>query len=127
MPKRYRNFISLYLENKCHLTKSCEQAGIHKTTFYNWMKDPIFAEKMKDIEESIIDTAEAKLIAMLESGDRWALKYWLSHKGLHRGWQDKQEIDLKASGDIKLEIVRRIVDRSNVDPKTTTNQQEQNG
>jgi len=59
----------------------CKRTGIAKSTFYRWMKDSVFNEKVQDAEEvgrfNVTDIAEGQLISAMRKGEKWAIQYWL--------------------------------------------------
>lgn len=54
-------FLEVYEDCLCNISATCKKVGIHRDTFYRWMKDERFAELIKNIEEGQLDYAETKL------------------------------------------------------------------
>ncbi len=59
--------------------------------------------------ESVTDMAETALIKSISGQEAWAVKYYLSTKGKHRGYVEKQEVE--HSGEVRtpvtlVEVVR---------------------
>jgi len=62
----------------------CSKLNLSRQTIYRWIKeDSEFAENYKEClkqgSENINDLAESKLIAAINHGDSWAIKYWLDN------------------------------------------------
>ena len=51
--------------------------------------------------QSVLDLAEAKTIELIKNGDAAMIRYYLSTKGKHRGYTERQEVTGEDSGPIK--------------------------
>ena len=72
---------------------ACEAIGIARSTLWRWLKnDRSFAEKVMEIEESLIDEIEGKLLDLARSGNLQAIKTFLKAKAANRGYTNKVEI-----------------------------------
>jgi len=70
----------------------CEVLGVNRQTLYRYLKsNPELESEMQEHLESITDIAEFNLIESIKKGDPWAVRYWLSTRGKHRGYTTKQE------------------------------------
>ncbi len=68
-----------------NIEAACRKVGIARNTYYVWAKDDhefkIEAEKALVIgTEVVCDTLESRLVARANSGEGWALKYYLGNK-----------------------------------------------
>ena len=74
-------FLKAYRSNLGHITKACEKINISRQAFYCWMKDdPIFKQKIENIDESFIDLAESALRKNIKSGMQKAVEFYLLNK-----------------------------------------------
>lgn len=72
---------------------ACKRMGITRQTFFNWRKDdPDFAQAVTDLGEGVLDMAEAKLLQLINAGDRQAIIFYLKSKGKSRGYGDRCEL-----------------------------------
>lgn len=116
--KRLKNkqkaFLAAYIEHKGHITNACKDAEINRKTYYDWMKEPFFAEKFDEALEIFNDTIETNIRMMAVGMDRDMLKFWAKHQMRHRGFNEKQEIELSGTvnslspGEIEEEIKRLL-------------------
>ena len=75
-------------------TAACEAIGIARSTLWRWIKrDTEFAELVREVEESMLDTAESELMKLVRSGDFKAVKFLLQTKGRSRGYGEKLQIE----------------------------------
>ena len=91
--------ISLVYEKKgCNISSTCNALGIDRTTFYKWRDaDSQLDEKLKEIEESIIDLTESKLIEKINDGDLTAIIFMLKTRGKHRGYIERVENNISVT------------------------------
>lgn len=59
----------------------------------------------KDEREKIIDLAESKLVQAVNSGDGQMVRYVLSRLGKHRGYTEKQEVEIAGKRDAPVEVM----------------------
>lgn len=85
-------FLALYAQT-FNVAKASEGAGIHRSTAFRWRKSDLkFATSLHDVEESMLDEAESKLMELVRSGNLQAVKFLLRTKGRSRGYGDRLEI-----------------------------------
>ena len=94
-------FLLCFIQEKGHITKACHLVGIHRKTYYYWIKeDPEFSAKVEDLQGE--DTDEIiKALKILAKGQISnpdfpdvddvlpslpAIKYYLEHKGKNDGF-----------------------------------------
>lgn len=78
-------------EHYGNVSKACEDLGLTRTCFYNYMKDPKFAEQVDIISEEVIDLAEGKLLKHIKEDNLTATIFLLKTKGKKRGYVEKTE------------------------------------
>jgi len=83
------------------VTEACKQAGIGRTTFYEWCKtDKEFERQVADIEDIAIDFAEGQLFKNIAAGKETSLIFYLKTKGRKRGYVEKIEGTFTAQQEI---------------------------
>lgn len=91
-----------------NIGKACDIVKIHRQTYYLWLQeDPSFAKVVNDYEEKAVDDMEKVLQGIAKNTyNTPAAIAFLKAKGRHRGWQDqKQEIEITGSQEIKIEVI----------------------
>ena len=89
---KQRNLLSALKTSMGNVTMACHSVGIGRTTYYLWLKDnPLFKEKVDEIEEIVLDWAESKLYEQIEKGNIAANIFYLKCQGKDRGWTEKYE------------------------------------
>ncbi len=87
-------------------TTACEAIGIARSTLWRWIKnDTEFAKLAREVEESMLDTAESELMKLVRSGDFKAVKFLLQTKGCSRGYGEKLQIE-QTTKHVKIEAKR---------------------
>lgn len=56
------------------------------------MNNPALKKAYDNETEKVTDSAEAALIGSIQAKEPWAVKYYLSTKGKHRGYVERQEV-----------------------------------
>jgi len=119
------SFLISYKKNLGNVSKSCEDVGINRTTFYDWQDaDEAFKKSIQEINESGIDFVESKLFELIDGAQFEAVSnngkvvtlkqapntqsvlFYLKTKGRSRGYVEKLEVDHNVSG---LEHVTFII------------------
>jgi len=82
------------------VTRACEIAGIHRSTFYEYLNnDEEFAKAVKSIDDIALDFAESQLHKQIKEGNSTSTIFYLKTKGKRRGYVEKQEIDHTTQGE----------------------------
>jgi len=69
-----------------------ELLNVDRQTIYRYFnRFPELEESSQEYLDSITDQAEHHLIEAVKAGNSWAVRYWLSTRGKHRGYTTKQE------------------------------------
>lgn len=85
-------YLNILDKHRGLVTYACNEYGIDVQTHYNWMKDPEFAQKVKDINEKVIDWVERKLYDNVDKLDNHSIFFYLKAKAKRRGYgEDKQD------------------------------------
>ena len=74
------------------VTTACKQAGIGRTTFYEYLKDLNFKKDVDSIQDIALDFAESQLHQQIQAGNTAATIFYLKTKGKKRGYVERQEI-----------------------------------
>jgi len=94
------------------VTTAVKQAGIARSTFYEWLKDPEFKKAVEDIQNIALDFAESQLHKQIRDGNTSATIFYLKTKGKNRGYVERQELT-GANGyptEIELNIIKTNAD-----------------
>ena len=88
-------FLKALKNNLGHITNACKSANIHRQTYYGWIdKDEEFIQQCDNVEESLLDLAESKLLENINNNDNACIIFYLKTKGKNRGYIEKQEIEV---------------------------------
>lgn len=75
-------------ETNGNITKLCFKAGINRKTFYEWLKNPDFADQIWEQEQKLNDDIKDQLVQQALKGNLRAIIYYLEHKHpefIHKG------------------------------------------
>ena len=114
-------FIQILRANRCNISTACKKMNIDRTTYYRWMKEPEFEkmylsakEEMKDrAEDSLsimingipkIDEETKKVIGWIERPVPSATIFYLKTQCKDRGYIERQEVDMKTDGNLKIQV-----------------------
>lgn len=93
LKEKKKLFLECFEKRLGIVSRSCEDAGISRQTYYRWMEqDKKFNERVTDILEKQIDFVENQLISNIQDGDTTAIIFYLKTKGKKRGYIERQEI-----------------------------------
>ena len=85
------------------VTTACKSVGVGRTTYYEWLNnDKKFADAVKDIENVALDFAESHLHKQIQNNNTSATIFYLKTKGKHRGYIERQEINVDGNIESKL-------------------------
>jgi hypothetical protein len=85
------------------VTTACKSVGVGRTTYYDWLNnDKQFADAVKDIENVALDFAESHLHKQIQNNNTSATIFYLKTKGKHRGYVERQEINVEGNIESKL-------------------------
>lgn len=86
-------FLISLANNNGNITNACIDANIGRRTYYDWLEDEKFAENVENVQESLLDLAESKLMENINKNDNTSIIFFLKTKGKKRGYIEKQEVD----------------------------------
>ena len=114
-----KNMIEALQKNLGIVSKAVEEVGICRDTHYRWLKeDADYLSAVKDVTERSIDFVETQLYNLIAGSKRQvvtnqgnivevrdapnptAIIFYLKTKGKHRGYIEKQEIELSLGQNI---------------------------
>jgi hypothetical protein len=82
------------------VTPAAQMIGVKRSTIYRWREMyPEFDKACKEISEMAVDFVETKMFKKIEGGGKGSetlMIFYLKCKGKHRGYVEKQEIDMNA-------------------------------
>ena len=88
-------FLQALKLNLGNITEACKASNTGRQTYYNWVDDDEeFKHSCKDVEESLLDLAENRLLEKIDNSDITAIIFFLKTKGKKRGYIEKQEVEL---------------------------------
>ena len=91
-----KNFLEALHNNLGNISEACNKINISRQTYYRWIDDDIeFDEQCRNVEESLLDLAEHRLLEKIDKYDTTSIIFFLKTKGRKRGYQEKQEIELQ--------------------------------
>ena len=80
-------FITLLQGNQGNISTTCEQVGISRSTYYDWVnEDEAFRVSLLEDTERKLDLAEQALMQAVMSMDIQAIRYYLDAQGKSRGY-----------------------------------------
>ena len=90
-----------------NVTKACSAVGIHKSTFYNYIRDdPEFAAAVKEVDEVCLDYAVDTLFKQMNAGNAKATIFYLEKKGRARGFGETPiDVNVNITEDAKRQAV----------------------
>ena len=108
--KRYRtakdrekamvDFLQAYEKSLGVLKTACEATGMCRKTIWEWRKKyPEFDDACHECEEVAIDFVESRMFKKIDTGGKGSeslIIFYLKTKAKHRGYVEKQEIDMSA-------------------------------
>ncbi|KKK89361.1 hypothetical protein LCGC14_2733860 [marine sediment metagenome] len=92
-------FIVLFSASRGNITRTCEQTGISRATYYNWCKaDESFTARLLHMAEERLDFAEDKLLTAIDMMDVSAIRYLLDAQGRSRGYGQASKLEISGPG-----------------------------
>ncbi len=82
--------VKMYEKKGCNITSTCAALGITRQTFYNRRRNnKALSDKLDDVDESLLDFAESKLMEHISNDNITALLFFLKTKGKKRGYVEQ--------------------------------------
>lgn len=102
-------FLDALKKNLNVVTAACEQTGVGRTTFYEWMKtDAEFKKKVEEVDEIQTDFVETQLLKKIKEGSERSILFYMRYKAKKRGYTDSLDITSggeKLGGEIKIRFI----------------------
>lgn len=91
----FKKVAEVYAKKAGNISSTCVALGIDRNTFMSWReKYADLREALSEIEESLIDFSESKLLEQIQDGNLTAIIFHLKTKGKKRGYVETQEQNL---------------------------------
>lgn len=88
----HKQLLSVYQKKGGNVSATCLALNISRTQFYKMKnKSEKLAEMLGDVDESLIDFAESKLMEKVQDGDITSIIFLLKTKGKKRGYVETVE------------------------------------
>src|SRR6185295_6087395 len=71
---------------------ACNNAGIARSTFYNWKEDEEFYKAVEEVNEDAIDHVESKLFQLIDKEDTAATIFFMKTRAKKRGYVERTEL-----------------------------------
>ena len=98
---RQRMFLAAFCNGGFSIAAACRMVGIHRATFELWKNDPGFQEMIREVEEVKKDWYVRCFDQSVSMGDTSARIAAVRMLCRDRGFNDKQEVDVKVQGRIE--------------------------
>lgn len=106
--KNQIKYLEILKKNAGRIQVSCDKAQIHRSTHYEWMKNKAFKKEIEEINESLKDLVEGKIINHIQSTNEKVsadmCKFFAKTKMKDRGYVERQELDHTIGTDNKIEV-----------------------
>ena len=103
--RKKKLFLEIWYKKGLNISETCKSVGIHRSTYARWRKDDeIFDEACAELEESLVDFGESKLLECVRDKHFPAIKFYLCNKGKVRGWKDTTRVETAYSEPLKIEV-----------------------
>jgi len=104
MEDKHKKYLKVLTECKGIITMACNNAGIHRSCHYEWIKDiEGFEEAVEEATEAAIDHVESKLYNLIDQDDTTATIFYLKTKAKKRGYVERQETEISGSLSVTIE------------------------
>jgi hypothetical protein len=94
--ERQDAFIQAYLASAFNISSACRQVGIDRSTYYKWLDETDFAEKLNEAREAKKDFIESMLLEKVAKGDTIATIFACKCLLADRGYVEKTHAHITA-------------------------------
>ena len=112
-------FLKKYIKTEGHIYKSCTHAGVHRQSFYDWQKLPVFKQVLNEIQELFLDQYESILQNRIKDDKRdkngSLLMFMLKSKARGRGYVDRSEVGIENIDEV--DKLRKAYEESKIEDK----------
>lgn len=99
----FEKVAEVYEKKAGNISSTCTALGIDRNTFTSWRdKYPKLSQLLDDVDESLIDFSESKLLEQINTGNLTAIIFHLKTKGKKRGYVESVEQNLNVNPFEKL-------------------------
>ena len=108
MKRRYKkiktkHIVSVYEAKGCNISATCTALNIDRKTLISWRNsDEELNDMMTEVEESLIDFTESKLMEQISEGNMTAIIFHLKTKGKKRGYVEQTDVNANVNGNMNL-------------------------
>lgn len=103
LTKSQKQLIQAYENSLGNVSVAVRACNLSRETFYRWKREnPLFAEKIEEIDEASIDFAETMLKKNIRDGKESSIFFYLKTKGKSRGYIETVENEIKINQFEKL-------------------------
>tara|TARA_Y100001963_G_scaffold22004_1_gene28648 strand:+ start:130 stop:501 length:372 start_codon:yes stop_codon:yes gene_type:complete len=90
-----KNFLEALHNNLGNISEACNKINISRQTYYRWIDDDVeFDEQCRNVEESLLDLAEHRLLQKIDSSDTTSIIFFLKTKGKKRGYNESTQLEI---------------------------------
>ena len=102
---RKKAMLEALKKNAGIVTRAAQAIELDHTTHYRWLKDdPDYSAAVAELDNIVIDLAEAALLSKIKEGDTTAIIFFLKTKGRKRGYIETKTIETGDGGPLKIII-----------------------
>lgn len=99
----FEKVAEVYEKKAGNISAACTALGIDRNTFTAWReKYPKLAQLLDNVDESLIDFSESKLLEQINAGNLTAIIFHLKTKGKKRGYVESMEQNVNVNPFEKL-------------------------
>lgn len=103
--------VAAYEKKGANISATCKSLNIDRKTFYNRRAGSSELDRqLKEIEESLVDFAESKLMGAMNDNNLTAIIFYLKTKGKHRGYVEQVEQKVEVNPFMNLMMEASQVD-----------------
>ena len=105
LTKRQKEFIEIYKNKMCLVSKSCEAAKLSRAMYYRWLEQETFKQAVEESKQSIKDFAEDALYDLIKEKNPSAILFYNKTKNKDRGYIEKSEQTVEHKGIEQLKVI----------------------
>ena len=91
-PIPIEKILAAYEKKAANMSATATALGVSRQTLYTWRNTyPELKKMMIDVEESLLDFTESKLLEAIQGGNLTAIIFHLKTKGKERGYVERVE------------------------------------
>lgn len=99
----FEKVAEVYEKKASNISSTCTALGIDRNTFTSWReKYPKLSQLLDEVDESLIDFSESKLLEQINAGNLTAIIFHLKTKGKKRGYVESMEQNVNVNPFEKL-------------------------